>query len=64
MFILTFEVSGTLKVIQALPKMPKPVTETEINNLLQSKWSILEMGRRLLLKLPKFFSAWDFGKAE
>ena len=30
----------TLKVKQALPGMPKPVTETEVNNLLQSKLNI------------------------
>ena len=29
-----------LKVIQALPSMPKPVTESEVNNLLQSKLNI------------------------
>jgi nitroimidazol reductase NimA-like FMN-containing flavoprotein (pyridoxamine 5'-phosphate oxidase superfamily) len=29
-----------LKVIQALPGMPKPVTESEVNNLLQSKLNI------------------------
>jgi general stress protein 26 len=40
MFISTVGVTGTLKVIQALPGMPKPVTETEVNNLLQSKLNI------------------------
>jgi hypothetical protein len=30
MFISTVDVIGTLKVIQALPGMPKPVTETEL----------------------------------
>jgi general stress protein 26 len=40
MFISTVNVTGTLKVIQALPGMPKPVTETEVNNLLQSKLNI------------------------
>src|ERR687898_842510 len=40
MFISTVNVIGTLKVIQALPGMPKPVTETEVNNLLQSKLNI------------------------
>jgi nitroimidazol reductase NimA-like FMN-containing flavoprotein (pyridoxamine 5'-phosphate oxidase superfamily) len=40
-FISTVGVTGTLKVIQALPGMPKPVTETEVNNfLLQSKLNI------------------------
>ena len=40
MFISAVDVRGTLKVIQALPGMPKPVTETEVNNLLQSKLNI------------------------
>ncbi len=40
MFISTVDVRGTLKVIQALPGMPKPITEREINNLLQSKLNI------------------------
>ena len=40
MFISTVGVTCTLKVIQALPGMPKPVTETEVNNLLQSKLNI------------------------
>jgi general stress protein 26 len=40
MFISKVDVSGTLKVIQALPDMPKPVTETEVNNFLQSKLNI------------------------
>src|SRR5215207_5838547 len=40
MFISTVGVTGTLKVIQALPGMPKPVTEAEVNNLLQSKLNI------------------------
>ena len=40
MFISTVNVTGTLKVIQALPGMPKPVTEIEVNNLLQSKLNI------------------------
>jgi general stress protein 26 len=41
MFIIsTVDVIGTLKVIQALPSMPKPVTETEVNTLLQSKLNI------------------------
>jgi general stress protein 26 len=39
-FISTVGVTGTLKVIQALPGMPKPVTETEVNNFLQSKLNI------------------------
>jgi nitroimidazol reductase NimA-like FMN-containing flavoprotein (pyridoxamine 5'-phosphate oxidase superfamily) len=30
----------TLKVIQAIPIMPKPVTESEVNNFLQSKLNI------------------------
>jgi general stress protein 26 len=40
MFISTVDVTCTLKVIQALPRMPKPVTETEVNNFLQSKLNI------------------------
>jgi general stress protein 26 len=40
MFISTVSLTGTLKVIQALPGMPKPGTETEVNNLLQSKLNI------------------------
>jgi general stress protein 26 len=40
MFISTSDVTGTLKVIQALPGMPKPVTETEVNTFLQSKLNI------------------------
>jgi nitroimidazol reductase NimA-like FMN-containing flavoprotein (pyridoxamine 5'-phosphate oxidase superfamily) len=39
-FISRVGVTGTLKVIQALPDMPKPVTETEVNNFLQSKLNI------------------------
>jgi len=41
MFISRVDDKVTVKVIQALPGMPKPVTETEINNfLLQSKLNI------------------------
>jgi general stress protein 26 len=40
MLISTVDVTGTLKVIQALPGMPKHVTETEVNNFLQSKLNI------------------------
>ena len=41
MFISRVDDKVTLKVIQALPGMPKPVTETEVNNfLLQSKLNI------------------------
>jgi general stress protein 26 len=36
----TVGVTGTLKVIQALPGLPKPVTEIEVNDLLQSKLNI------------------------
>jgi general stress protein 26 len=39
-FISTVSITGTLKVLQALPGMPKPVTETEVNNFLQSKLNI------------------------
>jgi general stress protein 26 len=42
MFISTVDVTEPelLKVIQALPDMPKAVTETEVNNFLQSKLNI------------------------
>ena len=41
MFISRVDDKVTVKVIQAIPGMPKPVTETEINNfLLQSKLNI------------------------
>jgi len=41
MFISRVYDKVTLKVIQALPGMPKPVTESEVNNfLLQSKLNI------------------------
>ncbi len=40
MFISIVNVTDTLKVIQALPGMPKPVIETEVNSLLQSKLNI------------------------
>ena len=36
----TVSVTGTLKVIQALPGMPRPVTETEVNNFLQGKLNL------------------------
>jgi hypothetical protein len=34
------DVSRTLKIIQAIPNMPKPVTETEVNDFLESKLNI------------------------
>ena len=37
MFISKADIRPTLKVIQALPGMPKLVTETEVNSFLQSK---------------------------
>jgi general stress protein 26 len=41
MFISRVDDKVTVKVIQAIPGMPKPVTETEVNNfLLQSKLNI------------------------
>jgi general stress protein 26 len=40
MFISRFDGKVMLKVIQALPGMPKPVTESEVNNFLQSKLNI------------------------
>jgi uncharacterized pyridoxamine 5'-phosphate oxidase family protein len=40
MLISTVDITDTLKVIQALPGMPKPVTETEVKNFLQSKLNI------------------------
>ena len=40
MLISTVAITVTLKVIQALPGMPKPVTETEVNTFLQSKLNI------------------------
>jgi general stress protein 26 len=41
MFISRVDDKVTLKVIQALPGMPKPVTESEVNNfLLESKLNI------------------------
>jgi general stress protein 26 len=41
MFISRVDDKVTVKVIQALPGMPKPVTESEVNNfLLQSKLNI------------------------
>ena len=39
-FISTANDTTILKVIQALPGMPKPVTESEVNSLLQSKLNI------------------------
>ncbi len=39
-FISTANDTTILKVIQALPGMPKPVTESEVNTLLQSKLNI------------------------
>ena len=29
-----------MKIIQAIPNMPKPVTDTEVNNFLESKLNI------------------------
>jgi general stress protein 26 len=40
MLISTVAVTVTLKVIQAIPGMPRPVTESEVNNFLQSKLNI------------------------
>ncbi|MDQ6865582.1 MAG: pyridoxamine 5'-phosphate oxidase family protein [Thermoproteota archaeon] len=40
MFISKVDVWRTLKVIQAIPSMPKPVTETEVINFLESKLNI------------------------
>jgi general stress protein 26 len=40
MFISRLDGKVTLKVIQALPGMPKAVTESEVNNFLQSKLNI------------------------
>ncbi len=40
MFISTIDLTDTLKVIQAIPGMPKPVTESEVNNFLQRKLNI------------------------
>ena len=37
MFISTVGSTGALKVIQALPDMPRPVTEAEVNNFLEGK---------------------------
>jgi general stress protein 26 len=37
MFISTVGAPGALKVIQALPDMPRPVTEAEVNNFLEGK---------------------------
>jgi nitroimidazol reductase NimA-like FMN-containing flavoprotein (pyridoxamine 5'-phosphate oxidase superfamily) len=40
MFISKAGVRGTMKVIQAIPSMPNPVTESEINKFLESKLNI------------------------
>jgi general stress protein 26 len=40
MFISKVDVWRTLKLIQAIPSMPKPVTETEVNIFLESKLNI------------------------
>ena len=40
MFISRLDGKVTLKVVQALPGMPKDVTESEVNNFLQSKLNI------------------------
>jgi uncharacterized pyridoxamine 5'-phosphate oxidase family protein len=37
MFISKDDILNTLKLIQAIPGMPNPVTETEVNNILESK---------------------------
>ena len=39
-FISIVDVTATLKLIQALPGMPRPVTETEVNNFLQTKLNL------------------------
>ena len=39
-FISIVYVTATLKLIQALPGMPRPVTETEVNNFLQTKLNL------------------------
>jgi general stress protein 26 len=40
MFISKADGTITMKVIQAIPSMPKPVTESEINKFLESKLNI------------------------
>jgi hypothetical protein len=40
MFKSNVDVWRTLKIIQAIPNTPKPVTETEVNNFLESKLNI------------------------
>jgi general stress protein 26 len=40
MFISKRDILRTLKVVQAIPSMPIPVTETEVNNFLESKLNL------------------------
>ncbi|MFL6502197.1 MAG: pyridoxamine 5'-phosphate oxidase family protein [Nitrososphaera sp.] len=40
MFISTIDLTITLKVIQAIPGMPKSVTESEVSNFLQRKLNV------------------------
>ena len=40
MFISTIDLTATLKVIQAIPGMPKSVTESEVSNFLQRKLNV------------------------
>jgi len=40
MFISKVDGIGTMKVIQAIPSMPNPVTESEINKFLENKLNI------------------------
>jgi general stress protein 26 len=40
MFISTIDLTDTLKVIQAIPGMPKSVTESEVSNFLQRKLNV------------------------
>ena len=40
MFISKVDVWCTLKLIQAIPSMPKPVTETEVNIFLENKLNV------------------------
>jgi general stress protein 26 len=40
MFISTIDLTDTLKVIQAIPGMPKSVTESEVSNFLRRKLNV------------------------
>jgi len=40
MFISKVDSTCAMKVIQAIPSMPKPVTESEINKFLENKLNI------------------------